>query len=144
MTLRMTMVLVAALLPLGCASSIERAQPTAFELSISDNPSKRVFEVELKSKAERPLCLPVEAWPNEQGHFTTGYEAATLTTSAGLSQPRAAMTAYCPGGCGEIRVEPGKKVRGAIAYSAFGDATAIASDPTRKLSFQVFPYYCSR
>ena len=128
----------------ACASPFRRAEPRDFSVSVVDNPTKRRYDVTLASAVGTPLCLSKESWPAEDGTFPMGYEGAVLTTTTGPLHPKAAMTTYCPGGCGEVRLEPGQTLRASVAYAAFGDAEVIAVDPVRSLSFPVYPYYCAR
>lgn len=129
----------------ACTSSapIRWAPPTDFDLAVADNPALRRFDLTLTSKAADPLCLSREAWPAE-GAVPAGFDGATLTTSSGKRELLPTGSAYCPGGCGEVRVEPGQTVRGTLPYSAFGDATAIAEDTVRSLAFEVHPFVCSQ
>ncbi|RTQ83420.1 MULTISPECIES: hypothetical protein [Stenotrophomonas] len=109
---------------------------------MTDNPTQQRFDLTLTSKATEPLCLSREAWPADNA-VPAGFDGATLTTSHGKQELLPTGSAYCPGGCGEVRVEPGQAVRGALPYSAFGDAAAIAADTTRTLTFEVHPFVCS-
>lgn len=137
--------LVALALLTACASSapIRWVQPADFALAITDNPAKQQFDLTLTSKAAEPLCLSKEAWPAEAG-LPLGFDGATLITSTGAKELLPTGSAYCPGGCGELRVGAGQSVRGVLPYAAFGDAVAITADSTRSLSFEVHPYVCSR
>lgn len=129
----------------ACASSAPTrwAPPTDFALDIADNPAQQHFDLTLTSKAAEPLCLSKEAWPAEAS-LPLGFDGATLNTSTGPQELLSTGSAYCPGGCGEVRVEPGQSVHGILPYAAFGDAAAIAADSTRSLSFEIHPYICSR
>ena len=128
----------------ACATSFQRAAPEDFSITVTDNPAQKLYDVALKSATNAPLCLSKESWPAEDGTFPMGYEGAMLVTTSGSLHPKSAMTAYCPGGCGEVRLEPGRTLQASIAYAAFGDADAIALDPARSLSFPVYPYYCTK
>lgn len=127
----------------GCATTaaIRWAPKSEFDLSITDNPSQQRFDVALTSKAASALCLSKESWPSEAG-LPLGFDGAVLTTSNGPKPLLPTGSAYCPGGCGEVRIEPGQRIQGAIGYSAFGDAAAIAAESSRSLTFQVQPYLC--
>lgn len=141
---RLSAIVMMCMVMTACASSFQRAEPEDFSVSVIDNQSEKLYDVALTSAADRPLCLSKESWPAEDGTFPMGYQGTVLITTNGPLHPKAAMTAYCPGGCGEVRLEPGDTLRARITYAAFGDATAIATDPARSLSFPVYPYYCSR
>ncbi|MGO1073688.1 hypothetical protein [Lysobacter sp. CA199] len=137
--------LAAALVVAGCATiaAIRWAPDTDFTLAITDNPSQRRFDLVLMSKAVVALCLSKESWPAEAG-LPAGFDGAVLNTATGPKSLLPTGSAYCPGGCGEVRIEPGQLVRGTIAYKAFGDAAAIAADANRTLAFTAHPYICGR
>lgn len=137
-------VLVSLAILSACASSspIRWARATDYALAITDNPDQQRFDVVLASKADVPLCLSKEAWPAVEA-LPAGFNDAVLTTSVGTLDLLPTGSAYCPGGCGEVRLEPGQHVQGQIPYGAFGDASAIAADSTRLLTFQVHPYQCT-
>jgi hypothetical protein len=120
------------------------AEPQDFSFSVVNNPNGKRYDIALTSSATAPLCLLKENWPTEDGTFPTGYEGAVLTMTTSLLQPNAVMTVYSPGGCGEVRLEPGQTLRSRIAYAAFGDAEIVAVDPVRSISFSVHPFYCRR
>lgn len=135
--------LLAAAMLAGCASSvpIRWAPPTDYALIVTDNPAQQRFDLTLTSTAAEPLCLPHEAWPDEAA-LPAGFDGAMLSTNSG---PRALLptgSAYCPGGCGEVRVRPGESIRGAVPYAAFGDPAVIAAETTRALAFEVHPFVC--
>ncbi|HEL3158094.1 TPA: hypothetical protein UMF67_001814 [Stenotrophomonas maltophilia] len=139
----LSLLTLAALTACASSASIRWAPPTDFALEIADNPTQQHFVLTLTSKAAEPLCLSKEAWPAEAG-LPLGFDGATLNTSTGPQELLPTGSAYCPGGCGEVRVESGQSVRGVLPYAAFGDAAAIAADSTRSLSFEIHPYICSR
>lgn len=128
----------------ACASSapIRWAPSTDFALTITDNEAQRRFDVALTSKGAAPLCLSKESWPAEM-QLPLGFDGAVLTTTSGRKDLSPTGSAYCPGGCGYVRVEPGHVLRGAIPYAAFGDAAIIAGEPSRQLAFEVHPFICS-
>lgn len=139
----LTAVLPVALLLTACAAAPTRwAPPADFDLAVVDNSAQRRFDLALTSKATEPLCLSREDWPAEDA-VPAGFDGATLTTSSGKQELLHTGSAYCPGGCGGVRVESGQTVRDALPYSAFGDAEAIAADANRLLAFEVHPFVCS-
>lgn len=139
---RLPVVILLCVATTACTGAIRWAEPRHFSFSVVDNPKEKRYDIALTSSATAPLCLPKENWPAEDGTFPTGYEGAFLTMTTGLLQPNTVMTAYCPGGCGEVRLEPGQTLRSRIAYAAFGNAEIVASDPVRSISFPVHPFYC--
>lgn len=126
----------------ACATpSIRWVPATDYALDIIDNASQQRFDLVLSSKASTTLCLSKEGWPDSTA-LPAGFDGAVLTTSNGKNGLLPTGSAYCPSGCGEIRIEPGQKVAGTIPYSAFGDTAAILSDDKRMLTFDVHPYRC--
>lgn len=142
MKLGLSLLALAALVACASSTPIRWAPSTDFDLAMADNPAQQRFNLTLTSKATAPLCLSREAWPAEAA-LPAGFDGATLATSSGKKQLLPTGSAYCPGGCGEVRVEPGQSVRGVLPYAAFGDAAAIAADATRTLVFEVHPFVCS-
>lgn len=138
----LSLLVMAALAACASTSSIRWAQDGDYALAVQDNPEQQRFDLTLASKASGPLCLSKEAWPDAVA-LPAGFGGPTLTTSSGKLELLPTGSAYCPGGCGEVRIEPGQQVQGVIPYGAFGDAAAIAADSTRTLEFQVRPYQCS-
>lgn len=114
-------------------------------MQINDNIAERRFDMVLKSNDTKPLCLSIEAWPSSTGKFPTENAAVTLKTTQGILPVRSELqSAYCPGGCGEHRIEPKGELRGFIAYEAFDDPTKLAADQIKQLQFSVIPSYCRR
>lgn len=114
---------------------------TDFSLAIVDNPGKKRFEVALTSMAGVPLCLGREAWPADEV-LPPGFDGASLVLAKETKALLPTGSAYCPGGCGQVRVRPGETLRGAVPYAAFGDAATIAALPDRRLVFEVHPFAC--
>lgn len=134
--------MVGSLLLAACAMSPIRWAPASdYALNITDNPAQQRFDLVLSSKSDKPLCLSKEAWPAEAG-LPPGFDGATMTTSSGPNSLLPTGSAYCPGGCGEVRIEPGQQIKGIIGYSAFGDVAAIAAERSRSLAFRAQPYIC--
>lgn len=129
----------------ACASSvpIRWALPSDYGLTIVDNVAQRRFDITWTSRAAAALCLSKEAWPDKDG-LPPGFDGAVLSTSVGEKALLPTGSAYCPGGCGEVRLEPGQEVHGALPYAAFGDPAAIADDAGHSLAFSVHPYYCTK
>lgn len=128
----------------ACASTpIRWANEGDFKLHIQDNPAQQRFDLTLNSTAEVALCLSRESWPGVEG-LPAGFDGAALTTTSGEKKLLPTGSAYCPGGCGQVHIEPGQSVPGFIPYSAFGDADVIAADDSRTLDFAVRPYVCSQ
>lgn len=129
----------------ACATSVPTrgVSPSDYELTIVDNAAQSRFDITWTSKAVATLCLSKEAWPEKDG-LRPGFDGAVLTTSTGEKALLPTGSAYCPGGCGEVRLEPGQEVHGTLPYAAFGDSAVIADDAGRSLAFSVHPYYCTK
>lgn len=134
---------VAALTATACAATapIRWAPRDEFSLTIVDNIAQKRFDLALTSSASHPLCMPREAWPTAEA-VPAGFDGAILVTPGGKKNLLPTGSAYCPGGCGEIRVNSGKTLLGALPYSAFGNIVDIAAEPMRTLIIEAHPYYC--
>lgn len=141
--MRFAVIAFAGLALSACVSTPVRwAQESDFHLAVQDNNAQRRFDLALKSTTEFALCLSSESWPSADG-LPAGFDGATLTTTGGAREVLPMGSAYCPGGCGEVRIEPGQTLQGMIPYSAFGDASTLAAEDLRALTFDVQPYICS-
>lgn len=140
---RLSLLAILALAACAVSAHIRWAAPTDFALTIVDNPSLKRFDLTLTSHNPALLCLSREAWPSEEG-LPVGFNGASVTTRDGLKALLPTGSAYCPGGCGEVRLKPSQSVRGLLPYAAFEDAAVIASDSDRALVFRVYPYICSK
>ncbi|HEL5339980.1 TPA: hypothetical protein UOJ00_002977 [Stenotrophomonas maltophilia] len=128
----------------ACAQLPTLPAQDRYALQITDNAADRRFDLALQSRDARPLCVSVESWPSRVGQLHMGSDLATLQTAADSLPARDENFGYCPGGCGEHRIEPGGTLRGFIAYDAFGDASQLAADADKRLQFSVMPHYCQR
>ena len=122
-----------AFLVVGCAAQpkpVER--PAMFELSIQDDAEARLFRVTLLSRDARPICVPVEEWPE------LGMAPAKASVRYGDKFYRSlgpTIERYCVGGCDDRRIESGSKLLAEIPYSSFAGEAEIAQLPTRDLVF---------
>lgn len=128
----------------GCAPEITRPTMNQYDLEITDNAAEHRFDIVLQSRDARPLCVSAENWPSRGGQLHMGSDLATLQTTTGVLPARDENFGYCPGGCGQHRVEPEGELRGFIAYEAFGDPVQLATDLGKRLQFSVTPSYCRR
>lgn len=142
----MKKVLLLALLALtacGASVPIRWASPSDFALTVVDHPTLKRFDLTLTSHSSALLCLSIEAWPAKEGLPLGFLGSASVATHSGIKTLLPTGSAYCPGGCGEVRLKPGHSVRGVLPYAVFHDALVIASDSHRELDYQVHPYVCS-
>lgn len=128
----------------ACATPLERPGPESYSVQVTDNVSARRFDVVLRSHDARPLCVSIENWPSDAGRLHMGRDVASVHTADGVLFAHDDNFGYCPGGCGEHRIEPHGELRGFIAYEAFGDATRLSMDSSKRLQFSVAPSYCRR
>src|SRR5690606_31572972 len=88
----------------ACASAPLRwVQESDFHLAIKENFALQRFDLTLNSTASAAMCLSSESWPSVDG-LPAGFDGATLTTTSGSKELQPMGSAYCPGGCGEIRI----------------------------------------
>ena len=124
----------------ACASTSTSLSPDAYRLEIRDNPAARRFDVVLYSRHDRALCVSSDSWPLSIGTLRAENTGVYLETPSGILPLQGQfVSVYCPGGCGEVRVEPGATLSGFFAYSAFGDADRIAADASRRLHYALAP-----
>lgn len=133
MTLAM---LLSACATAGPASTAAVDPSTEFALKVTDQPAMKRFDVRLVSTSQRPLCVPIEAWPDINGRFTEASLDIHVQIPAGrVDIAPAFRSVYCPGGCGYRTVAPGATLEAFIAYDAFTDADKVASSAERVLHF---------
>lgn len=127
----------------ACVSAPQRPSEEGFSLDVVDNAAEQRFDLTLVSHDAKPLCIQMEAWPSQSGLMPTQNFAAVLIGQQGEWLSESDMfSAYCPGGCGEHRIEPNSQLKGFIAYRAFGDPRQVAEMPEKRLRFSVKPFYC--
>lgn len=133
---------VAWLLLTGCAVKDNRPDLGQYSFEITDNPNERSFDIVLKSHAIRPLCISIENWPSRDGQLHMGSSLATLELSESSLPARDDNFGYCPGGCGQYRIEAGEELRGFITYAVFGEPERLVLHSSKRLQFSVSPHYC--
>ena len=111
-----------------------------FTLTVRDAPGARRFELELTAGAV-PICFGIQQWPDAHGRLDTG-SLAHVVTDAGRFAARNFNFGYCPGGCGELRVEPGARLSAVISYDEFPQAAQLSASSARHLHFAFRPYRC--
>lgn len=127
---------------IACTATATRPAVDRYALQISDNVSEHRFDMVLKSHDDQAICVQVDKWPNRSGQLHMGSDLAKLRTDTGVLQALDENFGYCPGGCGQHRIEPHGELRGFIAYEAFGDPEQLAADASKKLQFLLMPFYC--
>lgn len=127
----------------SCAQRVVRPAADSYKLKVADNSEARRFDVSLESGNTRALCISIENWPNQSGYFTIekGDTFVQVGTNRFLAKS-GLMSAYCPGGCGEHRIEPNGSLRGFISYEAFDNSEKLSTESKKHLNFPVTPYYC--
>lgn len=128
---------------MACSPNVVRPSDDRFRLSVIQDDANHRFNIAFSSKDERPICISKENWPNTAGRFTVDNGDVFLKIGADSLPSRSPlMSAYCPGGCGELRIGPMEELRGFIAYDSFGEPAQIAAETEKDLIFDVYPYYC--
>lgn len=135
--------LLSACATTGPASSTAVDPSTEFALEVTDRPALRRFEVRLVSTSQRPLCVPIEAWPDINGRFTEEMlDVHVQIPGERVDIAPAFRSVYCPGGCGHRTVAPGATLDAFIAYEAFADADKVASSAERVLHYPLLVHAC--
>lgn len=140
-----TLFMLAAFAAIGaCAThGVEKAATTEFAFSVRENVSSSRFELELTSTSGAAICLPSESWPNDQGKLMVDVPGVVLSVGDQEFAAKGTLfSAYCPGGCGVVRVDPGETVQGFLDFSVFGDPEMISGAESRRLIYPISPYRC--
>lgn len=111
-----------------------------FTLAIRDAPERQRFELELTAGAA-PICFTIEQWPDRHGRVDTG-RIAHVSTETGRFEASNENFGYCPGGCGEIRVEPRARLSAFVAYDQFPAGASLSLAAVRRLDYDFHPYSC--
>ena len=113
-------------------------------LTIVDNASAQEFELSVKNRGSRSVCIPEDYWPNARGQVVVGHNAVLSFVGGSLFAPSADFGfIVCPHRqCSEIHVPPGGEVTAKIGYSVFGEASSIASLRERRLTFTLPKRMC--
>ncbi|MFE3970181.1 MULTISPECIES: hypothetical protein [unclassified Stenotrophomonas] len=127
----------------SCSHGIIRPAAENYRVDVVDRAEERRFDVSLVSNDDRALCVSKESWPDATGGFSVARDDTFVLAGGDRLQARSGlMSAYCPGGCGEHRVEPHGALRGFISYEAFAGSKVLAGEGRKELHFSVSPYYC--
>ena len=114
-----------------------------YVLTIAENSEAQRFDLVLQSRADRPLCIEIEGWPNRGAmHYAMEY---VFVEAEGRRYPIAlANFGYCIGGCGTHFVQPHSALAGYINYDQFSP-DAFASEVRRLVMSPPLPpvHFCS-
>lgn len=111
-----------------------------FTLTIRNASEARRFELELTAGAA-PICFVIQQWPDDHGRLDTG-SLAYAVTDAGRFAARDYNFGYCPGGCGELRVEAGGRLHAFVSWDEFPEEARLATSSVRRLEFPFSPRRC--
>ena len=96
----------------------------------------RRFELTLKSRDNRPICIPLGYWPDILGQI--GDKGAILVSGRKRIPSQPADMGYAEGGTSDSwKIPPHGELRGFIGYDQFGKADYIATLRNRRLLFSV-------
>ena len=127
----------------SCATPMLPPTPDRYVFEVTDNIQARRFDLVLKSLDEKALCISTEDWPANNGKYPVDIDEVKLKTVTGVLPVRSNLfSAYCPAGCGRLRVDGGGVLRGFISYEAFGNPDALANDTSKELLFAPRVDYC--
>jgi hypothetical protein len=120
------------------------AQPK-YRIEIEDRRAEQRFLIMLTSLDDRPLCIPVEKWPNQYGQLHFGASWVKLQSNTAIYRARDNNFGYCinkDGGPCTIRVRAGDSLKGFVGYREFGKVTEIAALKEHHLVFPVIVWAC--
>lgn len=116
-----------------------------YHLAIQDRPIEKRFLLTLRSMDDRPLCVPVEKWPNGLGQVHFGSSWVKLTSGRRVYPARDQNFGYCiedNGGPCLLVIKPRGELKSFIAYAEFANPRIISALPKRRLSFPVTVWLC--
>jgi len=140
-------ILLLAITTLSCSTTghhIDFAPSSEYRLSISPNFQRQVFQVDLQSLSQRPLCIDFDQWPNEVGELSMGSQRAHVSADGATYAAIDRNFGYCMGPRCIIRIPPGEHLRGFISFSEFQGWNPGNHVAEAHLDFSVGPRYCSR
>ena len=142
--LRMPQLLLIAALA-ACAAAARTTQPAAandYSLDVRKDAASGTFLLSLTSRSTRPLCLGRDNWPSRVGRLHMGSQIAQVVVGSQSYPADDDNFGYCMGrGC-TIRIEPGRSLRGHIAFSEFVGWNWRETLEQARLVFSVSPRTC--
>ena len=144
---KVTVILVIGGLLAACATlaaAVNEPTPgTDFSVSTELSDEEAKAWVSIHSLSKEALCMSLVDWPNKFGLIGEG--GATII-SDGVERPVVSNFNYgtCIGAQCFLRLEPDQSLQGFIAYSEFGEPSAIKALPNKTLRFSPHPIVCSR
>ena len=111
----MRILLIAATLLFGCASTIEFAP---IDWQAQDQPEKSQISITYRNTTEKTLCFTQDDWPNAAGKINSVDIDVALIIGGKRFPMNAYDTGYCPTGC-SLRVSPRQEISGFFKYEDF-------------------------
>jgi hypothetical protein len=138
---RLALLAIAPLLG-SCAGTPSQSAELEFEFTTTDQPPQEVFELVLRSRDSRAICMDVQDWP-QGGSVHYGAPAVRIVHDAGAVPIKDSNFGFCPEGCGVVRVEPRGRIVAHIPYSEFAaPIEEIREMKNRRLEFPIRAYAC--
>lgn len=97
--------------------------------------------VELTASPEE-LCLPVEQWPSARGTVDQGARRVAIVTGTSRIEAASDRFADCAGGCGYLKVQPGKPLIGFVSLEQFVGLDKSDLDNSATLTYELKPFVC--
>ncbi|MGH6950738.1 MAG: hypothetical protein ACREH4_07685 [Vitreimonas sp.] len=98
------------------------------------------FELILNSNSERPICLGMTDWPDENGHIVSASDTVSYTVN-GATYPMRDSAAQDRGSAAVRRLAPGGTFTAFIGFDQF-PAAAFAADGGGLLNLNLRPAFC--
>ena len=108
-------------------------------LTVQRDDVGQYFNIQVRSKANRAICIPYGAWPNSLGQIDMPPDDVFVDTPTGTFPATRSNFGYCVGDC-DLRLAPFGSATGRINYSEFlgwspGERDAV-------LRFRLYSRFC--
>lgn len=129
----------------SCATTQQPIGQSSYRLSIIDNSAQQRFDLVLINKEAHAICVDIDEWPTGRGQLRVDDGQVSVEVDSKRYISRGALsTAYCPGGCGELRVEAGAELRGSLDYRWLEGFEPELAHYKKRLNFYPHVRRCSK
>lgn len=139
--------LVVLLLVSAQASCVAREDPVRYAdadeyaLDIRPDAAAGAFLLSFESRSTGTLCVSQHNWPDRLGRLHMGADLAQVVVGDRTFAARDTNFGYCVGAGCTLRIAPGGRLTGQIAFAEFDGWDPATIDRTR-LRFSVRPWAC--
>ncbi len=111
-----------------------------YDLEVSQNHKEKYFDVKLKSRSNRNICIEFSQWPRPNGilYGPPGRAKVIIKNEVLLSIPH--NYGHCNKGLCAYVIPPGQSIQGKISYQNFTLNNSQVLNTSLKLEFTVEPW----